>query len=210
VTDPVASQAVLVLDLLGVFVFAMSGGLVAVRKDLDIFGVLVVAAATGLGGGITRDVLIGARPPAALDDWRYVVVAAAAGLVAFRFPAAIGRREHVITGFDAAGLGLFCSTGALKALDAGLDPFAAALLGLVTAVGGGVLRDVLTGRVPVVLRHEIYALPALAGAGATVLLSRLDMSDLVAGSAAFVVCFGWRMVAVRRDWNAPRSYSSST
>ena len=105
------------LDLLGVFVFAMSGGLVAVRKDLDIFGVLVVAAATGLGGGITRDVLIGASPPAALDDWRYVAVAAFAGLVAFRFPAAIGRREAVITGFDAAGLGLFCSTGTLNAPD---------------------------------------------------------------------------------------------
>jgi len=133
------------LDLLGIFVFALSGGLVAVRKELDIFGVLVLAGTTGLGGGFLRDVLIDATPPAALEDWRYLTVPVAAGLVTFFFhPALVRRRaERVVTFFDAAGLGLFCVTGALKALDYGLGIAPAALMGMVTGIGGGVLRDLL-------------------------------------------------------------------
>ena len=109
------------LDLLGIFVFAISGGLVGVRKNLDIFGVLVLAGTTGLGGGFLRDVLIDATPPASLTDWRYLMVPVVAGLVTFYFhPTLVRRRaERVVTFFDAAGLGLFCVTGALKALDHG-------------------------------------------------------------------------------------------
>ncbi len=134
-----------VLDLTGIFVFAISGGLVGVRKELDLFGVLVLAGATGLGGGFMRDVLIGAVPPAALSDWRYLMVPVVAGLVTFWFHPVLGRMERLVTVFDAAGLGLFCVVGALKALDYGLGPVPAVLMGTLTAVGGGVVRDLLAG-----------------------------------------------------------------
>ena len=122
--QPEASTTLVVLDLVGIFVFAISGALVAVRKDLDVFGVLVLAGTTGLGGGFLRDVLIDATPPAALEDWRYLLVPVAAGLVTFVFHPALGRMERLVNIFDAFGLALFCVTGALKALDYGLDPAA--------------------------------------------------------------------------------------
>ena len=158
------SPLLVTLELVGIFVFALSGGLVAVRKHLDIFGVLVLAGTTGLGGGFLRDMLIDATPPAALDDWRYLLVPIAAGLTTFVFHPALGRMERLVNIFDAAGLGLFCVTGALKALEYGLGPIPAALMGMVTGIGGGMARDLLAGRVPVVFSSELYATPALAGA----------------------------------------------
>jgi uncharacterized membrane protein YeiH len=144
----VSSTTLVVLDLAGIFVFAISGALVAVRRGLDVFGVLVLAGATGLGGGFLRDVLIGATPPAALADWRYLIVPVTAGLVTFTFHPTVGRVERLIVVFDAFGLALFCVTGSLKALQYGLEPVPAALMGMVTAIGGGIVRDVLAGRVP--------------------------------------------------------------
>jgi uncharacterized membrane protein YeiH len=201
-SDP--SVLLTVLDLVGIFVFALSGGLVAVRKDLDIFGVLVLAGTTGLGGGLLRDVLIGAVPPAALGDWRYLLVPVAAGLVTFWFHPTVGRMERLVNVFDAAGLALFCVAGALKALDYGLGPVPAALLGMLTGIGGGVLRDVLAGRVPVVLRGEIYATPALVGAGVTVVGVGLGVDQVAVAVPGALVCLGWRLLAMRRGWSAPR------
>ena len=193
-----------VLDLVGIFVFAITGALVAVRKELDVFAVLVLAGTAGLGGGFLRDVLIGAVPPAALADWRYLLVPAAAGLVTFFFHPSLGRKERVINVLDAAGLSLFCVTGALKALAYGLGPVPSALMGMLTGIGGGMLRDVLTGRVPLVFRGELYATPALVGHEA-------GLRAVVVAWPAAAVCFGWRVVAVRRGWNAPTaSVSSST
>ena len=143
---PYPDLVLVVLDLVGIFVFAITGALVAVRKDLDVFAVLVLAGVTGLGGGFIRDLLIGAVPPAALADWRYLLVPVVAGIVTFYFHPALGRAERVVNVLDAAGLSLFCVTGALKALDYGLGPVPAALLGMVTGIGGGVARDVLAGR----------------------------------------------------------------
>jgi uncharacterized membrane protein YeiH len=193
-----------VLDLTGIFAFAISGGLVGVRKGLDLFGVLVLAGATGLGGGFLRDVLIGAVPPAALADWRYLVVPVAAGLVTFWFHPALGRMERVVAIFDAFGLGLFCVVGALKALDYGLGPVPAALMGALTAVGGGMLRDVLAGRVPVVLRSELYATPALVGAAAAVAGEYAGLPTWAYAIAAAVLATTWRLVSMWRGWNAPR------
>ena len=207
---PAPNDAIVALDLTGIFVFALTGGLLAVRKHLDIFGVLVLAAVTGLGGGVIRDVLIGAIPPASIEDWRYLMVPVVAGLLVFRFPPLLTRLEHPITTLDAAGLALFCTAGALKAADYGLGVVPAALMGMITAIGGGVLRDVMTGRVPVVLRSEIYALPALAGAAVAIGLTEAGVTTAIAATAAFLVCFGWRMLAVRRDWNAPKAYTSSS
>ena len=137
---------------------------------------LVLAGTTGLGGGFLRDVLIDATPPAALADWRYLLVPVAAGLITFVFHPALGRLERVVNVFDAAGLGLFCVTGALKALEYGLGPVPAALMGMVTGIGGGMARDLLAGRVPVVFSSELYATPALAGAAWAVLARRAGAS----------------------------------
>ncbi len=197
------ATTLVVLDLTGIFVFAVAGALVAVRKNLDLFAALVLGGVTGLGGGFIRDVLIGATPPAALADWRYLLVPIAAGLVTFFFHASIGRVERVITIFDAFGLALFCVTGALKAIDYGLEPLPAALLGMVTGIGGGMIRDVLAGSVPVIFEGVVYATPALAGAAVAVLLDRTDLPVWAVAAGGFSTCLGFRLLALVRGWRAP-------
>ena len=200
---PEQSAGLVVLDLVGIFVFAISGALVAVRKGFDLFAVLVLAGVTGLGGGFLRDVLIDATPPAALADWRYLLVPVAAGAITFGFHPAVGRMERVVNVFDAFGLALFCVTGALKATAFGLGPLPAALMGMVTATGGGMARDVLAGRVPIVFRGELYATPALAGALIAVLGERWDQPMGVVVPLAAATCLMWRLLAMWRGWQAP-------
>jgi len=198
----VSDVFLLILDLVGISVFAMTGALVGVRKELDGFGVTVLAIITGLGGGVLRDVLIGAVPPAALDDWRYLVVPAVTGVVVFYFHPTVGRVEKQIAVLDAIGLGLFCVTGAVKAEEFGLSIVPAALLGMVTAVGGGMMRDVLAGRVPVIFKDELYATPALAGA---LIAATFHHFEVQQGwyAIAVGVCIVWRILALKRDWKAP-------
>lgn len=202
---PVTEYAttLVVLDLVGIFVFAVTGALVAVRKQLDLFAALVLGGVTGLGGGFIRDVLIGATPPAALADWRYLIVPVTAGLVTFVFHPTVGRLERVVTLFDAFGLALFCVTGALKAVDYGVGPVPAALMGMVTGIGGGMIRDVLAGRVPVVFEGALYATPALVGAAVAVVLDRAGLSLELVAAAGFVTCLGFRLIALVRGWQAP-------
>jgi len=202
-TNPGVDGLLLALDLLGVFAFAVTGGILAVRRSLDLFGVLVLATITGLGGGMLRDVLVGAVPPAALQQWPYLLMPVLAGLATFRFHPAFSRAERLVNVFDAAGLGLFCVSGALKALELGVPGPAAALLGMVTGIGGGIIRDLLAGRVPVVLRSELYATPALAGAGATVALHAAQLPLLLVTLPPAALCTGWRLLALRRGWQAP-------
>ncbi|MDR7254510.1 putative membrane protein YeiH [Nocardioides sp. BE266] len=197
------ATTLVVLDLVGIFVFAVTGALVAVRKQLDLFAALVLGGVTGLGGGFIRDVLIGATPPAALADWRYLIVPVAAGLVTFVFHPTVGRLERVVTLFDAFGLALFCVTGALKAVDYGVGPVPAALMGMVTGIGGGMIRDVLAGRVPVVFEGALYATPALAGAAVAVVLDRVGLPLGIVAAAGFATCLGWRLLAMVRGWQAP-------
>jgi uncharacterized membrane protein YeiH len=193
----------LILDLVGVFVFALSGGLVAVKKRLDLFGVLVLANAAALGGGVLRDLLIGAVPPVGISDWRLVTAACLAGLVTFVFHPGVERISRVVRILDAAGLAVFAVGGSLKALGAGAGPMTAVLVGVITAVGGGMLRDLLAGEVPEVLRRELYAVPALLGSFFVVVASntRHLNAAIVWGSVATV--FGVRMLAVVLDLNAP-------
>ena len=192
-----------VLDLVGIFVFAISGALVAVRKEYDVVGVLVLAATTGLGGGFLRDVLIDAAPPAALADWRYLVVPVAAGVVTFAYHGPLGKQERLINVFDAFGLSLFCVTGALKAVEYGLGPVPAALMGMVTGVGGGMVRDLLAGRQPVIFRSELYAIPALLGAAVAVLGQHAGLPLEVVAVAGALVCLVMRLLAMWRGWRAP-------
>ncbi len=194
----------LTFALAGVLVFATSGALVAVRKRLDIVGVIALATLTALGGGWIRDVLIGAVPPAALADWRYLVVAMLAGVVTFVFHPAMGRRQRTIDVVDAFGLGLFAVAGALKAEDFGLGPLPAVLLGILTAVGGGVMRDVVVQQTPTVFGPgPLYAIPAAAGATIVVLGERTDIPIAVVAVIAGAVTVVWRLLALFRGWRAP-------
>ncbi len=202
-SSPEPSTTLVVLDLVGIFVFAVTGALVAVRKGLDVFGVLVLAGMTGLGGGFLRDVLIDATPPAALEDWRYLVVPVVSGGLAFFYHPVLGRVERAVTILDAFGLGLFCVTGALKALDYGLGPAPAALMGMVTGIGGGVIRDLLASRVPAVFRGELYATPALAGAVVVVTGTHFDLPLGVVVVTGAGLCIVWRLLALWRHWQAP-------
>src|SRR4051794_38813265 len=155
---------VLVLDLIGTFVFALSGATAGVQRRLDLFGVLVLSFAAANSGGIARDLLIGAVPPAAISDWRYLAVSLLAGVITFyRYPI-LDRLRNPVLVFDGAGLALFAVAGTQKALVFGLAPVMAALLGMLTGIGGGIVRDVLRAEVPTVLRSDIYAVAALAGA----------------------------------------------
>jgi uncharacterized membrane protein YeiH len=194
---------VLALDLIGTFVFALSGAMAAVRHRLDIFGVLVLAFTAGSAGGITRDLLIGAVPPAAIGDWRYVVASVVAGLVTFWGYRTIHRVRDALLVFDALGLAVFAVSGTLKALAFGAQPIAAVLLGMVTGIGGGMLRDVLVGQIPTVLRAELYAVAALAGASVVVVGQVLEIRVVPVAIIGAALCFGLRLMALRRGWELP-------
>ncbi|MEU8673257.1 trimeric intracellular cation channel family protein [Streptomyces sp. NPDC048560] len=197
------------LDIVGIFVFAISGALLAVRKNFDVFGIAVLAEATALGGGLFRDVIIGAVPPAAFTDLGYFTTPLlAAGLVFFLHPH-VERIQVGVNVFDAAGLGLFCVTGTVKAYEYGLGLTASAALGLTTAVGGGVLRDVLANEVPSLLRwdRDLYAVPAIVGATIVALCIRFDALDAFTSGAAVITAFALRLLAMRFHWRAPRAYN---
>jgi len=193
----------LVLDLGGTAVFAVSGAVAAVKYRLDIFGVLVLSFAAGNAGGITRDLLIGAVPPAAIADWKYAVVSILAGLIVFvGYPTAERVRDDVLW-LDAVGLAFFAVAGAQKALLRGLNPMMAALLGMLTGIGGGMLRDVLVIQIPIVLRADLYAMAALAGAAVVVIAPMLHVPAIVAAIAGGVLCFALRFGAIRYRWHLP-------
>jgi uncharacterized membrane protein YeiH len=188
------------LDLIGTFAFALSGALLAVRKRMDIFGVVVLAVASGLGGGIIRDVLIGATPPVAITHWGYLATAAAAGLVGFAAPAAVARARRMVLVFDAVGLGLFAVSSTAKALEHGVPAVGAVVIGVITAVGGGVARDLLAGDVPAILHSDIYATPA---AVAGIIVATVSRSPSVELGAA-ILATGIRLAALRFRWSAPK------
>jgi uncharacterized membrane protein YeiH len=198
-----ATNTQLTLDLVGVFVFALSGGLAAVRARLDLFGVVVVAAVTALGGGVLRDTLLAVNPPYSLRHWPYLVVPVAAAVLTFFWHPQVARLRRLVLVLDAAGLGLFTVTATQKSLEAGLGWAGASVVGLITGIGGGVIRDVLLRQIPVVLRREIYAVAALIGAGLVCLgraVHQLQAPWLI--GTAFVV-FAVRLLALRRHWSAP-------
>jgi uncharacterized membrane protein YeiH len=192
-----------VLDLVGTFVFAISGATVGVRRRLDLFGALVLSFVAGNVGGITRDVLIGAVPPAAISDWRYLAVPLLAGVITFYWSSAVEKLSNPVLVFDAAGLALFAVSGAQKALAFGLNPLMAALLGMLTGVGGGVARDVLVAEIPTVLRADIYAVAALAGAAVVVIGQQLHAPATATAIIGALLCFGLRLLAIHCGWHLP-------
>ena len=192
------------LDLAGTFAFALSGAVAARERGLDWFGVLVLAFTVACGGGVMRDVCIGAIPPAGLGDWRYLATAMVAGVITLGSSALVDRLAHPVVLFDTLGLGLFAVTGAQKALLAGSNAEVAVLLGMVTAVGGGVMRDVLLNRVPVILQREIYASAALVGAAVATFGEALGLGSPALTWCAVAVCFALRALSLRYRWHLPR------
>ena len=197
------------IDFVGTFVFAISGATVGVRHRLDLFGVLVLAFAAAVSGGIVRGVLIGATPPTALASWHYLGVSCLAGVITFYRCEDIEKLRNPVQIFDALGLALFAATGASKALAFGLTPASAILLGMLSGIGGGIVRDMLVAQTPVVLRSELYAVAALAGASVIVAGKVFAMPDLPVLIVAVTICFGLRFMAIRFGWRLPVAPSRS-
>jgi uncharacterized membrane protein YeiH len=197
------SYSLLVADLIGVAAFAASGASAAVAKRLDLFGVGFVGFVAALGGGILRDLVIGSVPPLAFSDWRYAVTTVFVSVAVFYLHPQFNRLRRMVLLLDAAGLGLFTVTGTLKALGAGVPPVGSCLVGMLTAIGGGLARDLLTGEIPVVLQRDIYAVVALGGAAVVTALTWLDMAGKVPLAVAVLVMTGVRLLALYRRWSAP-------
>ena len=192
------------LDLAGTFAFAISGAVAAKERGLDWFGILVIAFTVACGGGVFRDLCIGAIPPAGLADWRYLATAVVAAVLATASQTLVERLAHPVVLFDSLGLGLFAVTGAQKALLFGSNAEVAVLMGMVTAVGGGLARDVLLNRVPVILQREIYASAALVGAAIATFGDWLGWASPVLTWCAVAACFALRYLSLRFSWNLPR------
>jgi uncharacterized membrane protein YeiH len=197
------SSLLLTLDLAGTAVFAVSGAAIGVKHRLDVFGVCVLAFVTGNAGGMLRDVLIGALPPAALSEWTHLAVSLLAGVLFFFWHPRLQRLRAPILLFDAGGLTLFAVSGTQKALAFGVNPLSAALLGMLTGVGGGMLRDVLVSEIPTVLREDLYAVAALAAAGVVVVGHLLHLPPMPTTIGGATLCFAIRLVAIRRGWSLP-------
>lgn len=201
--DMSATTLLLVLDLVGIAVFGVSGALAGVDKNLDLFGVLFLSVATGIGGGFMRDALIGSTPAAALTDGRYLLVPVVVGLIVFYVHPAMARLSRVFLLVDAAGLGLFAVAGARKALDFGVPAVGACGIGLLTAIGGGIIRDVLVREIPAVLHREIYATAALLATIIVVLGDKAEFNNVATAAVAIAAAFGLRVVSRWKKWSAP-------
>lgn len=197
------TQWVLVPNLIGTFVFALSGGVAGVKGKVDLFGLAVLAFAAGNAGGITRDVLLGRFPAGSLSDWRYLAVSVLAAIVVFFWYPDIDRRRRLVLYFDAGGLALFAVTGTFAALSVGLSPVMAPIMGMITGIGGGMLRDLLVNETPAVLRSELYAIAALAGGLVVVAGDYLGLSWPLTFLIGAGLCFFLRMMAIHKSWHLP-------
>ena len=203
-----ARTVIEVLELVGLYTFATSGALMAIHKRFDIVGIVVLAMLTALGGGVLRDLIIGDTPPAAFTNVSYLVIPLAAAVVTFFIHPLVQRLTFTVLVFDAAGLGLFCVTGTLKALNFGLGTLQAVLLGITTAVGGGLLRDITARETPALVQvnTDLYAIPAAAGAIIVAAAHHTDLPMPVVATAAAVLVFLFRIVAMLRHWTAPHAW----
>lgn len=192
------------LQLAGILAFAISGALVGVRRRLDMLGVVVVGASTGIGGGIVRDLLLGVHPPVSFVHWPNLAVAVAGSLIVFFVHPSLARIRYFEVMFDAFGLGLFSANGAAVAWVAGQPAVTAVLVGTITAIGGGVIRDVLVSTVPGVLTRELYAVSAILGAGLAVVVLALGGGVVLASVIGGVAAIALRLTSVARGWHLPK------
>jgi uncharacterized membrane protein YeiH len=202
-----AARLLFAADIAGTMVFAVEGAMAAVNGNLDLIGILVLAFCTALGGGIIRDVLLGALPPAALLDWRYPTIAFSGALLTFFFYHHVRAVPiAVLQVLDAAGLAIFAVAGTLKAMLHKMNPLVVVMLGTITGVGGGTMRDILLTQVPTVLRFEVYATAALFGSACVIAARKMRVSSDVASAIGVVTCFSLRLVSVWQHWNLPRAF----
>ncbi|WP_257605172.1 trimeric intracellular cation channel family protein [Pseudomonas sp. UMAB-40] len=202
---PRVEKIVLVADLVGTAVFAVEGAISAMRSNLDLLGVMVIAFIVALGGGVTRDLLIGATPPNAVADWRYPALAFLMGGVAFVLhEQVLSWSGSTLIVLDAAGLALFAVAGAQKALNFGISPFVSMLMGTITGVGGGMLRDIVLARVPVVLQADLYASSAFVGAAVLIIGRRLGVPPVACALLAGAACLALRLASVSYGWQLPK------
>jgi uncharacterized membrane protein YeiH len=199
-----ANLLVSALDLIGTVAFAISGAMLGIRRGMDLFGVLVLAFVTAVFGGILRDLLIGAVPPAAVGSWHYLALALITGLLTFWCHELLARLQQPVLFFDAAGLGIFAVAGTQKALDYGLNWPMAAVLGMISGIGGGMVRDVLAAQTPIVLRSDIYAVAALAGGLVVVAGSYVGLPSTFVTLAGAALCVFLRVMALYKGWKLPR------
>ena len=200
-----SGKILLVADLAGTLLFGIEGADAAIRGNLDLLGLMVLAFSTALAGGVVRDLLIGAVPPASIQNWRYAATAFTAAILTFFFYRMVEAfPAGVMMVLDAGGLALFAVAGTEKALDYKIHPFMAALLGTITGVGGGTIRDIFLAHVPRVLQSDIYATAALAGAVVLIVLRRLNVSPVAAALSGGGCCFALRVVAATLHWNLPK------
>ncbi len=196
-------------EYLGVFVFALSGSVMAVRRHMDLYGSIILAILTALGGGLIRDVMIGRIPPVMLSDGSYIVVAMVAAFTVYLLYSVIDRVHYPLRILDAVGLGVFTVLGADLAVESGLPWFASVMIGIISGTGGGMIRDVLAREVPLVLQREVYAVAALIGATGYVFLQPLSVeNELLQGGLAISIALfiaGFRVISVYRDWHLPRA-----
>lgn len=201
----VTDRLLLVADIAGTLVFAVEGALAAVNGNLDLIGIMVLAFCTALGGGIVRDILLGALPPAALRDWRYPTVAfTGAALVFFLHPYVRAIPVPALQALDAAGLAMFAIAGTQKAMLHKMNPLVVVMLGTITGVGGGTIRDVLLNQIPNVLRFEVYATAALVGSACMIAAKRLRFASNVPAGVGGITCFLVRIISIWQHWNLPR------
>jgi uncharacterized membrane protein YeiH len=205
----VLPETIAVLDWIGTFVFAVSGGLLGVRKEFDLFGVLFLSFVVAVVGGMLRDVLIGAVPPVAITEIHYFLIAMCGGLITFYCYPAVASIQRPILLFDAVGLGLFAVIGAQKAIEHGINPLMAALMGMLTGIGGGMTRDVLAGDTPFVLRSELYAVAALTGAAIVSTGHVIGIPPSYSMLVGAVVCIFLRLMAIYRGWRVPVAHKPS-
>jgi uncharacterized membrane protein YeiH len=194
-----------VLDLAGTLLFGVEGAMAAIGGNLDLLGLMVLGFATALAGGIIRDLLIGSVPPDSLRDWRYSATALSGAVLVFflhRFVQAVP--NDILLVLDAAGLAMFTAAGTEKALEHKMHPFVAVLLGTLTGIGGGTVRDILLARIPIVLRADVYATAAIAGSAVMIVARRLGVHPVLAAFLGGVACFLLRMTSVWLHWNLPR------
>jgi len=199
-----------ILDWVGTIAFALSGGLLGVRKQFDLFGVLFLSFVVAVAGGVMRDVFIGALPPAAILEIHYFLIAVGAGLVTFYWYPRVASMQHQILLFDAVGLGLFAVIGTQKAIEHGINPLMAALMGMLSGIGGGMTRDVLAGEIPFVLRSDLYAIAALAGGAIVSLGWAAQVPALYSMLAGALFCIVLRLMAIYRGWRAPVAPANAT
>lgn len=204
----ISPRLILMADLAGTFVFALEGALIAIQNNFDFLGVMVLAFTAALGGGVIRDILIGAHPPNAIRDWRYATVAFVAGTLAFLLyaPLLLFPNPILIT-LDAAGLSLFAVSGTEKSIAYKIHPFIAVLMGTLTGVGGGILRDIFLAQVPAIFRTDIYATAALAGASVMVIGQSFGMPRRIMAITGGLMCFSLRLIAVWQNWHLPTATS---